>query len=218
MTLTMLMLLLQSAILLISSGRGSNPRYLFFIAINLLYTFLALMYMCKNVPELLNDRGEKKEGIKNWDQYLVVSHNLLLIFVLPFIIGLDYRFNGFYFNNFCIIPGYVLYAFSNFFVLSAMLVNRYFETNVRIQKEKLHIVIKKFPYSFVRHPAYLGAILWSIAVPLILGSIIGFIPSFIAIIIMLIRTYCEDKTLIKELSGYQAFAEKTKYRLFPKIF
>lgn len=217
-TLTMLMLLLQAAILLLSSGRINNPRYLYFISINMCYTILAILYLHKKKPELINDRGEKKEGIKNWDQYLVASHNLLLIFVLPFIIGLDYRFNGFCFNNYSLIPGFVLYALSNFFVLRAMIVNRYFETNIRIQSEKAHIVINRFPYSFVRHPGYLGAILWSMAAPLILGSIIGFIPSCIAIIIMVVRTFLEDKTLINELPGYKLYTGQTKYRLCPKLF
>ncbi len=214
----MILLLIQSAILLICSGRVYHPRYLFFMILNLLYTIGAFMFLYKKNPELLNIRGTKKGDAKKWDQYLLAAHHLLLIIILPIVIGFDYRINGCYLNQYYLIPGYLLYALSNFLVLSAMAVNRHFETNVRIQNDRAHNTVTKFPYNFVRHPAYLGSILWALGIPMILGSLMGFIPAGIAIILMVIRTGLEDKLLIKELQGYSDYSNKIKYRLLPILY
>jgi protein-S-isoprenylcysteine O-methyltransferase Ste14 len=54
--------------------------------------------------------------------------------------------------------------------------------------------------------------------PLITGSLWSIIPTAIAIILLIIRTKLEDKTLKSELSGYIDYSQNTKYRLFPKIW
>ncbi|MBD3228883.1 MAG: hypothetical protein GF329_11910 [Candidatus Lokiarchaeota archaeon] len=46
---------------------------------------------------------------------------------------------------------------------------------------------------------------------------LGIIPQGIAIIIVILRTYKEDKTLIDELTGYKEYTKKTSYRLIPRI-
>ena len=100
----------------------------------------------------------------------------------------------------------------------AMLVNRHFEVNVRIQTDRDHKIIDKGPYAIVRHPGYVGVILWMLFTPLILGSYLGLIPAVIAAATMTLRTYLEDRTLHKELPGYPEFAKKTRYRLLPGLW
>jgi protein-S-isoprenylcysteine O-methyltransferase Ste14 len=39
-----------------------------------------------------------------------------------------------------------------------------------------------------------------------------------AAIIFVVRTALEDRTLQEELAGYQAYAQKTRYRLIPGIW
>jgi protein-S-isoprenylcysteine O-methyltransferase Ste14 len=70
----------------------------------------------------------------------------------------------------------------------------------------------------VRHPGYLGMLLGSIALPLALGSVLAFIPLVIMIFLILIRTYYEDTTLQKELTGYSEYCKEVKYRLIPFIW
>jgi len=77
------------------------------------------------------------------------------------------------------------------------------------------VVISSGPYQLVRHPGYVGGILLFLALPLVLGSLIGLIPAVLSIIILVIRTYLEDITLQKELPGYKEYAMKVKYRLVP---
>ena len=116
------------------------------------------------------------------------------------------------------IPGYLLYISSNILLIWAMALNRHFEATVRIQKDRGHKVITSGPYKIIRHPGYLSAILWAIGLPMILGSVYGFIPSAAAIIVIVIRTGLEDRTLLNELEGYTEYSKKVKYRLIPGIW
>ena len=44
------------------------------------------------------------------------------------------------------------------------------------------------------------------------------IPSAIVIIVLIIRTGLEDRTLQEELEGYKEYTQKTRSRLFPGIW
>jgi protein-S-isoprenylcysteine O-methyltransferase Ste14 len=53
---------------------------------------------------------------------------------------------------------------------------------------------------------------------LVCGSWWGFPPNFILILIIVIHTALQDRTLQKELPGYGEYAQKVKYRLVPFIW
>ena len=88
----------------------------------------------------------------------------------------------------------------------------------RIQKERGHTVCESGPYRFVRHPGYAGNILALPGIVLALGSVWTVIPVVVALIIAVIRTAMEDKTLQEELPGYQDYVLRVHYRLMPGIF
>ena len=100
----------------------------------------------------------------------------------------------------------------------AMVSNRFFSTMVRLQTDRGHQVATGGPYRFVRHPGYVGFIVSTIAVPLILGSLYGLILSAASVILMIIRTALEDKTLQTELGGYAEYAKQVRYRLIPHVW
>jgi protein-S-isoprenylcysteine O-methyltransferase Ste14 len=54
--------------------------------------------------------------------------------------------------------------------------------------------------------------------PLIIGSAYGMIPAIAAVLILIIRTLLEDKTLRSELNGYSEYAKKVRYRLLPGLW
>lgn len=217
-SITLIMIIFQAVLLFVAAGNFNINRYWIFIIVNFIYTLIALFFLYKKNPDLINERAKKKDDIKSWDNYLVKFHNLSLILVLPIIAGLDFRFGWSLINMYLIIPGFLIYFISNILVLGSMLANTHFETNVRIQTDRNHKVISSFPYNIVRHPGYLGTILWALAVPAILGSMFAYIPALIAIVTLIIRTYLEDWTLINELPGYESYSKKTKYRIFPLIW
>jgi protein-S-isoprenylcysteine O-methyltransferase Ste14 len=112
----------------------------------------------------------------------------------------------------------VLLVFSSVLINWAMVVNPFFEPTVRIQDDREHRVVSSGPYAFVRHPGYLSGILWITSIPLILGSLYGLLPVGFYSVLMIIRTYLEDRTLKEELDGYREYSAKVRYRLFPGIW
>ncbi len=215
---TILLVIFQSSVLFIAAGDATIVRYWLFVIINIIYILFSLILMYCKVPELLNSRGNHKKDAEKKDIVLVKLINLQMLLVLPVLVGLDHRLNWSYLNKYFIIIGFIFYILSNILVLSSMIANKYFETNIRLQSDRDHQVVKVWPYNLIRHPGYTGTILWLIGVPMILGSFVGLIFSFIIIAEMIIRTNNEDGFLTDHLKGYIDYQNEVKYRLFPGIW
>jgi protein-S-isoprenylcysteine O-methyltransferase Ste14 len=112
----------------------------------------------------------------------------------------------------------VIAALSYALVVWATGSNAYFSLTVRIQKERGHAVATGGPYRFVRHPSYVGGILFELAAPILLGSWWALIPGMLNAILFVVRTALEDKTLQAELDGYQDYAARVRYRLLPGVW
>jgi protein-S-isoprenylcysteine O-methyltransferase Ste14 len=102
--------------------------------------------------------------------------------------------------------------------LWAMASNAFFAEGVRIQQERGHTVTTGGPYRYARHPGYVGAILSQAATPFLLGSAWAIIPAVASAALYVVRTYLEDQTLRQELPGYEAYAQRTRYRLLPGVW
>jgi len=114
--------------------------------------------------------------------------------------------------------GLVIFSCGWILLTWAMLVNPHFETTVRIQTDRHHRVVTTGPYTIVRHPGYVGASLWALGSPLIVGSAYGLIPAGLTVLLLVLRTYLEDRTLQAELPGYAEYAKQVRYRLLPGIW
>ena len=65
---------------------------------------------------------------------------------------------------------------------------------------------------------YAVGVIMFIAWPLALGSWITLLLAPLWILIIVIRTYFEDKTLFKELDGYVDYTNRVKYRIIPGVW
>jgi protein-S-isoprenylcysteine O-methyltransferase Ste14 len=54
--------------------------------------------------------------------------------------------------------------------------------------------------------------------PLMLGSVWGFVPSAVSLVAVVVRTALEDRTLRAELPGYEEYCRRTRSRLVPGIW
>ena len=99
-----------------------------------------------------------------------------------------------------------------------MQTNTYLAQVVKIDKQRNHQVITTGPYALVRHPMYSVVIILLFAVPAALGSRYALAISAFLTILLIIRTYLEDRTLHQELEGYPEYAKQTPYRLIPWIW
>ncbi len=213
---------IQVGLIFISSGRMDIAGGWIYLVVSFIGMFGGIMLVCKTNPELLNHRGQwnKKKDTKPWDKVLLVLFGIVGFYILPVVVGLDIRFQWSYLAiHFTVAgAGVVLFLVGSVIIHWAMIVNTHFETSVRIQNDRDHKVITAGPYKIVRHPGYVGAILWAVATPLIIGSVVGIIPAVIAGLVLIIRTWLEDKTLHSELNGYVEYAARVKYRLLPGIW
>jgi protein-S-isoprenylcysteine O-methyltransferase Ste14 len=168
-------------------------------------------------PSLLNERGKFiKEGTKPFDKVYVVLH-VPLTYLILIISGLDaVRYQWSSVPLWIILLGVVVTVPAYYLSLWAMAVNSYFECTVRIQEHQR--VCKSGPYRIVRHPGYASGIISVLAAPLILGSWWGLAPGAIAATMFVVRTELEDRTLQKELAGYNEYTKSTRYRLIPLIW
>jgi protein-S-isoprenylcysteine O-methyltransferase Ste14 len=103
-------------------------------------------------------------------------------------------------------------------IFRAMIVNRFFSSVVRIQRDRGHLVVDTGPYSIVRHPGYVGMIA---AIPfgaLAIGSWLGFAVAVAYSVLMLRRVVFEDGFLRANLEGYTQYAGRVRYRLIPGVW
>jgi protein-S-isoprenylcysteine O-methyltransferase Ste14 len=170
-------------------------------------------------PALLAERSQLQAGTKKWDVILASIVALLGPLAILVTAGLDYRWGWS-----PVLPGAVhgaglLAALAGGALVSvAMLSNHFFASTVRIQTERGHRVIDSGPYAYLRHPGYSGALVFTFASPLILGSWWAMLPAACTVAALLIRTALEDRTLSAELPGYSAYRMRVRARLIPGIW
>ncbi|MDN3643201.1 isoprenylcysteine carboxylmethyltransferase family protein [Lutimonas halocynthiae] len=175
----------------------------------------------KRHPGLMVERSKfgKDQNAKPWDKVLAPLMAFSLSFPLFIVAGLDHHFGWSpEFPIWLNILGFILIIPGFAFASWAIIENRFFSSVTRIQKERGHVVCDSGPYRIVRHPGYAGNIPPLAGVVLALGSVWTIIPAIIALIIAVIRTTLEDKTLQEELPGYRDYARRVRYRLIPGIF
>jgi protein-S-isoprenylcysteine O-methyltransferase Ste14 len=133
--------------------------------------------------------------------------------------GLDHRFNWSpEFPLWLSVVGFIFISLGYAFAAWAFIENRFFSSVVRIQVDRGHVVCDSGPYRIVRHPGYAGNILPLLGIVLALSSLWTIIPAAVALVIAVIRTALEDQTLQEELPGYQEYARRVRFRLFPGIY
>jgi protein-S-isoprenylcysteine O-methyltransferase Ste14 len=165
---------------------------------------------------------ERKTAFKNakwWDKILCPLIMLVVPLAIVVVSALEHRWGR------GDIPGFgwqlIFLAMSAAGILVtywAMLTNDFFSSVMRIQSERGQHVVAGGPYSVVRHPGYVGAILYNVSLPLALGSLWGLVPALIEVLLFAVRTALEDATLRAELPGYEDYTVKVRYRLIPYVW
>jgi protein-S-isoprenylcysteine O-methyltransferase Ste14 len=205
-------------ILFFSAGKIDYWQGLIYVFIGLIMAILNYTIL-KPDSELLMERSKPGEGSKKWDKALI-GLSLLITITMYITAGLDsgrYHWSPNFPLSLTLI-GICLTISGQLLFLLAQKQNKFFSSTVRIQSERNHTVCDTGLYKIVRHPAYLGSIIQSIGFPLLFGSLWSIIPVVFMIILHITRTYWEDKTLTKELSGYSEYSLKTRYKILPFVW
>ena len=200
-----------------------------YILFLLVFSAVFMAVMVKNNPELLNIRGAPRRAMRQapmprYDKVFFIIY-VPLFCLIPIIAGLDYQ--GFFelwvmlpvdFPHWLGVIGFCLVVFGEAFFGWAMVTNPFFHGMMVIQEERSHQIISKGPYRWIRHPGYLGQILYYLGMPLLLASWWAFFLGIIMAFAFIFRTYKEDQMLQRELDGYDVYVQQTHKRLFPGIW
>jgi len=103
-------------------------------------------------------------------------------------------------------------------VVHAMKVNHYFSPVIRIQDERGHRVVDQGPYAVIRHPGYLGMLIFAPMAVLALGSWWALIPAGVYWLLILRRVLVEDQFLRTNLAGYSQYAGRVRNRVIPGVW
>ena len=212
------LLLLFACILLGSAGELYWRRGWAYLLVVFVLEIITLTSLASLAPETLNHRGTFGSGVKPFDKAFAGLW-LLLAVCTPAVAGLDaVRFHWSALPSALFALGLVVLLLASSFGAWAMVENKHCEQLVRIQDDRGHRVVTTGPYRFVRHPGYLGAILGTLATPLMLGSVWTFVPATLLVLLFVVRTHLEDQTLQRELQGYEDYSKRTRFRLVPFVW
>jgi protein-S-isoprenylcysteine O-methyltransferase Ste14 len=207
------------AAVFVSAGRLDWIRGWICVTAYIISMTLAGLLVRRRNPGLLEARANwRRKDTKPFDKVCLAIY-LPLTLIQPTLAGLDAERFGWSSLPFATVyVGLVLFAMAMTLITWAMMVNPHAESTVRIQTDRNHKPVTSGPYRIVRHPMYVGAILMYPAAALMFGSMWALALSAVIAILFVGRTALEDRTLRRELPGYQEIATLTRYRLIPGLW
>jgi len=211
--------LFTAAILFGTAGRLNWVMGWVVVGVYAIWTAATALTIIPTNPEMLAERTGPKKGTKGWD--MVIMSVIGVAEMVKYVVaGLDMRWGWSPHIPLALqLAGVVVAVLAYDVILVwSMAANKFFSQTVRIQKERGHTVVTGGPYRYVRHPGYVGSILFEIATPLVLGSVWALIPGVLAALLTVVRTALEDKTLLEELGDYRDYAQRVRYRLLPGVW
>lgn len=186
------------------------------VYIGLMFGMLLLFggYLLARAPDLLERRMRLRE--REATQRRIIGWSVVpfvLMFLLP---GFDHRW------HWSDVPQWLVLVADGLVVLSYGLLIWVFVTNHYasrvVEVEAGQKVIDTGPYALVRHPMYFTILLMYFATPLALGSYWALLPTLALPFVLVARIRNEEDVLRRELPGYAAYTQKTRYRLIPGVW
>lgn len=207
-------LLAVSALIFFPAGTVNYPNGWLFIGLLFIPMLLLGIILYFKAPKLLQKRLNAKEQQKTQKTVIVLS---AFVFLCGFIVsGLDFRFGWSKLPPILVCIASILLLISYATYAEVMRENAYLSRAVEVQKNQK--VIYTGLYSIVRHPMYSSVIMLFLSIPLVLGSIYGFIVFLVFPFLIVLRIKNEEMILEQKLNGYAAYMKKVKYRLLPFIW
>ena len=185
-----------------------------YMGVVLIPMLFVMVYMLRNAPELLARRLQMRERERT--QKGVIGFGILFLFGAFLVPGFDRRW------GWSTMPWWAVVAADLLVLLGYAMIFRVFRENQytsrTVQVEQGQQVISTGPYATVRHPMYVGVLVFYLASPIALGSWWACLPAAVIIPILVVRILNEELVLERDLPGYKEYKQKTRYRLLPGIW
>ncbi len=199
------------------AGTTSWREAWIFLAVFLGASLLVTIDLARRDPALLERRTKAGPIAEPTTKQKIIQAFASLAFLAELVVpALDRRFAWTH------VPAAIAYAAEAFVALGFFIVFRVFRANTFTSAvievgEKQH-VITTGPYAIVRHPMYAGAFVLLLAAPIALGSLAGLAAFPLLVATIVVRMLDEERVLERALEGYDAYREKTRWRLVPGVF
>ena len=157
------------AIVFLSAGTLDYWQGVLYTVLTLSVLVASYLSIRKN-KDLIEERMKPGEGTKSWDKiYWRLAMGLFFVaIILACVDG-----GRFHWTTSLPLATYlfatILYVVGNALFLWTRTTNRFFSSVVRIQTDRGQTVCQDGPYKYVRHPGYLGGLLYTVVTPLLLG-------------------------------------------------
>jgi len=214
-------LAIYGGLLFLPAGTWDWWRAWLFLGIIATATVATLFAVFRNNQDLLNERFKSpvQAGQPFIDKIIVVLLILLYCGVIVLIPIDVFRFHWFAKPNAIISTlGLLLFLVGWIIIALSFQANTFAIPAVRLQAERHQTVIDTGVYGMVRHPMYAGAILTLIGMPLWLESYAAALLAIAPSLLLMIRILIEEQVLRQDLAGYDAYTQKTRYRLIPLLW
>ncbi len=207
----------MAALIFIPAGTINYWQGWLFITVFSLSILVITLYLAIYDPALLARRmnaGPLAE--KDKKQKIIMTFAFIIILAYVICSVLDHRFNWSSTPAVAVFIGNALIVLGFLIVFIVFRENTYTASTIEVEKNQK--VITTGLYSYIRHPMYSGSLIMLFGVPLALGSWLGLFLFVILVFGIIWRLLEEEKYLEKNLSGYNAYRTKVRYRLIPYLW
>jgi len=203
-----------SALIFLSAWTFNYWQAWTFLAVFMASISAIFIYLGINDPNLLARRvktTEKEKSQKITRALVNLSFSAVIV-----VSALDHRFAWSSVPLQAVLAGDALVVLGQLIIFFVFRVNTFAAQTVEVEAGQK--VISTGPYAFVRHPMYLGGIVFVLGIPLALASWWGLLMIALFAPVIAWRILEEEKLLAKDLPGYAEYRNKVKYRLAPFVW
>ncbi|MBQ2726398.1 MAG: isoprenylcysteine carboxylmethyltransferase family protein [Clostridia bacterium] len=206
--------ILTGLLLFLPAGTFRYPGAWLFLGLLFIPMLILGSVLLTKAPDLLAKRLSHRE--KENIQKGVVGISALAFLASFILSGLDHRFGWTAVPLWLAVTAAVLLLLSYAMYAEVMRENAYLSRTVEVQKNQK--VVSTGLYGIVRHPMYTATVVLFLAIPLVLGSWIGFAVMLVYPIVIAVRIRNEETVLTAGLDGYAEYKTKVKWRLIPFVW
>ena len=153
---------------------------------------------------------------KEKSQKLIMAFASVSFIAMFLISALDYRFHWSEVSPLDVEIGNLLVVLGFAIIFLVFRVNSHTAGTIGVEDGQQ--VIDSGPYSYVRHPMYVGGLILLLGTPPALASWWGELAFFPILAAVVWRLLEEERFLGKELTGYSVYMRRVRSRLIPNIF
>ena len=212
---------LFAALLLIPAGTWDRPRAIQFLVVFGLASLVSIIAVARFAPASLEARVQRG-FVKNQPAGDRIASAMIALFHLAWFIFIPIDV-----HRLQLLPppplwlsalGAVVCLTGYGMMLAALWHNAFAAPIVGDQSNRNQVVIDTGLYGRVRHPMYLGHLLFLLGLPLWLQSSASVLVLPLVSVPMVARIFVEERTLQKKLPGYAEYMSSVPYRLVPFVW